>query len=44
MLDKVNKEYAWRLAEKQKIKEALVKKIRAQEKEIEDNYYKGIKD
>lgn len=32
MLDRVNKQYEVRLAEKQKIKEALVKKIRAQEK------------
>jgi hypothetical protein len=44
IIDKVNKKYESKLAEKQRIKDELVKKIRAQEKGIEEMYAKGIED
>jgi hypothetical protein len=42
MLDRAYKKYEMQLAEKLKIKDELIKKIREKEKLAEENYYKNI--
>ena len=44
MLDRVNKKYEEKLVQQRKIKDELIKKIRLQEKKIEEQYYRGIQD
>ncbi len=42
MMEQANRKYADRLAQKQKVKEELLKKMRDQQKLIEERFQKGI--